>query len=85
MLSRQRQTMRQHICYTVLMTIMSGSLMAAGGSQCLNAPNLAAPSGNIVSVMNVAELQLAIDNLQDDTTVLIEPGDYFLNQTLYIQ
>ena len=67
------------------MSMVSSNLMASGSSSCLNAPVLPEPSGTIVSVMNVNELHQAIDNLQDNTTVLIEPGDYFLNQTLYIQ
>lgn len=69
----------------VLMTLCSSSLMANGANNCLNAPALAAPTGLVVLVANVAELQLAVDNLQDNTTVLIEPGDYYLEETLYIQ
>lgn len=67
------------------LTLFANSSTASGVSGCLNAPILPAPTGNIVAVMNVDQLQLAIDNLQDDTTVLLEPGDYYLNQTLYIQ
>lgn len=59
--------------------------MASDTSSCLNAPVLPDPTGNIVSVSNVVELQQAIDNLQANTTVLLEPGDYLLNQTIYIQ
>ncbi|KAA3638283.1 MAG: hypothetical protein DWP95_12980 [Proteobacteria bacterium] len=52
---------------------------------CLQAPTLESPSGNIVTVSNVQQLHQAIDNLQANTTVLIQPGDYVLNKTLYIQ
>jgi len=69
----------------VPMTMMYSSLMASGSNSCLNAPVLPDPSGNIVAVSNVTQLHQAIDNLQANTTVLLEPGDYLLNETLYIQ
>ncbi len=56
-----------------------------GNSQCLSAPALPAPTGNIELVNGVTELHQVINNLQANTTVLLEPGDYVLNQTLYIQ
>ncbi len=58
---------------------------STGTENCLAAPPLAAPSGNIVAVNNVSELHQAANNLQAGTTLLLSPGDYHLNHTLYIQ
>ena len=67
----------------VFMLMVAGKLMAT--NQCLQAPPLPAPTGTIVSVSNVQQLHQVIDNIQANTTVLIQPGDYVLNNTLYIQ
>ena len=53
-------------------------------SDCLPAPKLAAPSGNIISVSSVNALESAVANLSDNTTIVIKPGRYELNTTLYI-
>ena len=41
--------------------------------------------GNIQVVSNVTELHQAINGIAANTTVLLEPGDYVLNSTLWIQ
>jgi len=59
-------------------------LNAQAMSDCLPAPVLASPSGNIVSVDSVGALESAVANLADNTTIIIKPGRYELNTTLYI-
>jgi len=56
------------------------------GSPCLSAPPLPAPVGNVVYVSDMAQLQDAVSpsNLVDDTTILLAPGDYYLNATINI-
>jgi hypothetical protein len=48
-------------------------------------PPLPPPSGAIVNVSTTAELQAAVDNLADDTTILIADGVYDLTNTLNIR
>ena len=62
---------------------LSQSLQAE--SACLGAPPLAAPTGTVVNVSSAQELNSAINNLSDNTTILLEPGDYSLVSTLYIR
>ncbi len=52
---------------------------------CLNAPALPQPTGNVVNVNDVAALELAFVGIQPNTTVLIDPGAYVLNSTIWIQ
>ena len=73
------------LIWMVCLIMICCSIPASASSACLNAPVLAPPAGNIVVVSNVTELHQAIDNLQPNTTVLLEPGEYLLHQTLYIQ
>jgi len=56
------------------------------GSPCLSAPPLPAPVGNIVNVSNIIQLQNAVSpsNLVENTTILLAPGEYYLNATLNI-
>ena len=56
-----------------------------GTSRCLDAPKLPDPSGLVISINNTTELEQALENLQTNTTLLLSPGDYLLNQTIYIQ
>ncbi len=51
----------------------------------LGAPELPAPTGNVVNVANEAELQQAMNNLANNTTILIAPGTYNLSRTLWVQ
>jgi PKD repeat protein len=50
----------------------------------LNPPGLPAPTGNVVNVSNVSQLQAAIANMQSGETVLIASGTYNLAGTLYV-
>ncbi len=84
-LRRQVIKISSKLIFVLPITMVCSSLMASGSSSCLNAPILAEPSGNIVVVANVTQLHQAVNNLQANTTVLLQPGDYLLNQTLYIQ
>ncbi|WP_152206348.1 hypothetical protein [Marinobacter changyiensis] len=52
---------------------------------CLPAPALSEPTGNIVEIGSEAELQNAMGSLQPDTTLLLAPGTYVLSSTLYIR
>jgi hypothetical protein len=48
------------------------------------APALPPPSGRVVTVSNVAQLQAAVASLRADTTIVIRPGTYRLTQELDI-
>jgi hypothetical protein len=48
----------------------------------VNCPPLPAPSGTIVNVSTVAQLQAAVSNLASNTTILVADGDYPLTNTL---
>lgn len=48
------------------------------------APALPAPSGAIVTVSNVDQLQAAFRALQANQTVVINPGTYYLTASLYV-
>lgn len=52
---------------------------------CQSKANLPAISGTIVNVTNATELQSAVSNLQDNTTILLKAGTYNLSNTLYIR
>ncbi|QSP94784.1 hypothetical protein LPB19_16690 [Marinobacter salinisoli] len=52
---------------------------------CLNAPALASPTGDVVSIRTVSELQSAIGNLSGGQTLLIEPGVYNVPSTLFVR
>ncbi len=49
------------------------------------APPLPPPSGNVVNVSTVAQLQNAVGTLVSNTTIVIAPGTYHLTQTLRIR
>jgi len=46
------------------------------------APALPVPAGNVVRVSSVNELQDAVQNIQSNTTILVEAGEYKLTRTL---
>lgn len=60
-------------------------LGAPARADCLPAPALPAPSGTVVEVDTVADLQQAVSNLVPGTTILIAPGTYALSSTLYVR
>ena len=56
----------------------------ATGSACLSAPPTSPPAGQIVNVSTEPQLQSAISNLTNNTTIVLAPGDYYLTNTLNI-
>ena len=48
------------------------------------APQLPEPTGEVVKVATVKELQQAVRGLKSHTTILIAPGEYRLTNTLYL-
>lgn len=50
-----------------------------------DAPALPAPVGAVVNVSTVSELQSAVWNAQPDTTIVIAPGIYQLDNTLHLE
>ncbi len=48
------------------------------------APSLPPPQGNVVRVSDVESLQQAVRELVSGTTILVEPGEYRLTETLII-
>ncbi|MBX2858147.1 MAG: hypothetical protein KTR17_05755 [Cellvibrionaceae bacterium] len=55
----------------------------AGG--CQNKADLPPVSGKVVKVSSVSELHSAVAQLQDHTTLLLAPGNYLLQTTLFIK
>jgi hypothetical protein len=49
-----------------------------------NPPALPAPTGTVINVSTVSQLQSAVANLQSGQTILIAPGTYNLTGTLYV-
>jgi PKD repeat protein len=49
-----------------------------------NPPALPAPTGTVINVSTVSQLQSAVSNLQSGQTILIAPGTYNLTGTLYV-
>lgn len=73
-------------------TLLGLAFIAAGlpvsahaAAPCLNKDKLPAASGTIVNVATASELQTAVSNLQDNTTILLKAGTYNLTSTLYIR
>lgn len=52
---------------------------------CLDAPPLADPEGNVINVSTSAELLRQVRNAAAGTTLLINPGVYKLSSTLYVR
>jgi hypothetical protein len=74
----------------LLLVALSAPLPAAPPSGAVAAASAAcsplpAPSGTIVNVDTVAELQAAVAGLTSNTTILIADGDYSLTNTLRIR
>ena len=65
--------------------VLAGLIAISGGIvTAAQAPTLAAPSGPVLRVATDAALQSAISRLTPYTTILIEPGQYRLSQTLLL-
>src|SRR5205823_4415399 len=50
----------------------------------LSPPPLPAPTGSVVHVSTLSQLQAAVSNLASNQTILIDPGTYNLTDTLYL-
>jgi PKD repeat protein len=69
-------------------TSSTTATVSAGSSQPFpnngNPPPLPPPTGPVVNVSTVSQLQSAVANLQSGQTILIAPGTYKLTDTLYV-
>src|SRR5688572_12810520 len=75
---------RSTACVTALAaTLLLHPGVAMGGPAVPPGP-LPAPSGPIVHVNTLAQLQNAVDGIASNTTILIGPGTYNLAAPLYI-
>ncbi len=80
---------RRELCASVLAVsglavyglLISSPLRAASPD---TAPPLPAPTGTIVTVSNVSQLQAAFSSLQSGQTIVINPGTYNLTGSLYV-
>ncbi len=61
------------------------SQLAFSVSPCESKSNLAELTGHVITVQSELELQTALSNLQDSTTLLLDAGSYNLSNTLYIK
>jgi hypothetical protein len=66
-----------------LALLLMTSTAAAAGPAIPPAP-LPAPTGTIVNVSTVAQLQSAVASMASNRTIVIAPGTYNLTATLYI-
>jgi hypothetical protein len=64
--------------------LVTTALAAPPLTRACQAPPLPAPTGAIVSVSTVAQLQAAVAGLASNTTVLVQPGTYQLTSTLWV-
>jgi hypothetical protein len=62
----------------------SAFAIASSAAPARPAPSLPPPSGTIVNVSTVAQLQAAFSSLASNETIVIAPGTYVLTSTLYI-
>lgn len=61
------------------------SPLASAVAPCQDKSALPAATGTVVTVTTEAQLQSAVSNLQDNTTILLKPGTYALSNTLYVR
>jgi hypothetical protein len=77
--------MRRLLPALLLTQLVAASAQAAPPlTRACQAPPLPPPSGQVVSVATVAQLQAAVAGLQSNTTVLVQPGTYHLTSTLWM-
>ena len=69
----------------LLFVVILQSRLAAAAMAPPMAPPLPAPTGHVVSVATVSQLQAAVASLESGTTILIQPGTYRLTQQLRIR
>ena len=65
------------VCVVALMTLPHPSAA-------FTAPALPPPTGTVVHVATVTELQTAVRHLKSNTTIVIAPGTYKLTRSLYV-
>ena len=80
-----RRSLQSILTATVLVTLMLQPRAAVAAMTPPAAPPLPAPTGRVVSVATVAQLQAAVAALTSKTTILIQPGTYRLTQQLRIR
>ncbi len=73
------------LCLLLVGAVIDKSGAASSPEALSGCAVLSAPSGTIVHVSTVAQLQDAVANLQSNTTILIADGDYPLENTLVIR
>ena len=76
--------MKNVLAFLVSLALFSVST-AFAQSACLGAPALPPPTGNLVQVSTVSELQSAVSNVSESTTIVIAPGNYLLTQFLSVR
>ncbi len=76
--------MKNVLAFLVSLALFSVST-AFAQSACLGAPALPPPTGNLVQVSTVSELQSAVSNVSEGTTIVIAPGNYLLTQFLSVR
>jgi PKD repeat protein len=69
-------------------TVSTSATVNAASSQPFanngNPPSLPPPSGNVVNVSTVNQLESAVSSLQSGQTIMVAPGTYNLTGTLYV-
>ncbi len=75
-----RRTSPAHWLWLIILM----ALLPSGASAWMSktAPPLPAPTGNVVNVSTVAELEYAVANLVSGTTIMVQPGTYNLTHSL---
>jgi hypothetical protein len=68
----------------ILVSFLAVAAAAAGQSHATEPPPLPVPVGTTVNVSTEPELQLAVQQLTSNTTIVLEPGTYQLTRTLNI-
>jgi hypothetical protein len=80
-----KQSLHCIVTATVLVALTLQPRAAVAAMTPRAAPPLPAPTGRVVSVATVAQLQAAVAALSSGTTILIQPGIYRLTQQLRIR
>jgi hypothetical protein len=80
-----KQSLHSIVTATVLVALTLQPRAAVAAMTPRAAPPLPAPTGRVVSVATVAQLQAAVAALSSGTTILIQPGIYRLTQQLRIR
>jgi hypothetical protein len=77
--------MSRSVGYLVLSLILTfAAAENAAAASVINPPALPPPTGTVVTVSTVAQLQSAVAAIQSNTTIVLAPGQYMLTGALYI-